>query len=249
MAAGKNGLIEGMQRGQALFDLSTNSPTVIRRLHKLFADKGAHLLDSPVSGGPAGAASGKMALWVSGDEASYNKYRPVLDAMGDQIFYMGDDRRGLGRQAGAQSRGLHGQHGARRVLHHGGEGRRRSAAAVEGGAPGRQRPAAHLRHAGRALPAQPLRPGALCAEARPQGRVARHPARQGGRRADASRQSHARGDDRGAGPRLAGAQFALVDDPAAGAVRREGRGRSRRHPRRAARRQQQLPTAGGATRP
>ena len=73
VAAGKNGLIEGMQRGQALFDLSTNSPTVIRRLHKLFEDKGAHLLDSP----------------VSGDEASYNKYRPVLDAMGDQIFYMG----------------------------------------------------------------------------------------------------------------------------------------------------------------
>jgi 3-hydroxyisobutyrate dehydrogenase len=43
-----------------------------------------------VSGGPAGAASGKMALWVSGDEASYAKYRPVLDAMGDQIFFMGD---------------------------------------------------------------------------------------------------------------------------------------------------------------
>ena len=37
--AGKNGLIEGMQRGQALFDLSTNSPTVIRRLSQLFADK------------------------------------------------------------------------------------------------------------------------------------------------------------------------------------------------------------------
>ena len=90
VAVGKNGLVEGMKRGQAHFDLSTNSPTVIRRLHKAYADKGAHLLDSPVSGGPAGAASGKMALWVSGDEASYNKYRPVLDAMGDQIFFMGD---------------------------------------------------------------------------------------------------------------------------------------------------------------
>ena len=54
------------------------------------AQLGFHLLDSPVSGGPAGAASGKMALWISGDEASYNKYRPVIDAMGDQIFYMGD---------------------------------------------------------------------------------------------------------------------------------------------------------------
>jgi 3-hydroxyisobutyrate dehydrogenase len=89
VAVGKNGLLEGMNRGQSHFDLSTNSPTVIRRLHKAYADKGAHLLDSPVSGGPAGAASGKMALWVSGDEPSYNRYRPVLDAMGDQIFYMG----------------------------------------------------------------------------------------------------------------------------------------------------------------
>src|SRR5204862_988767 len=89
VAVGKNGLLEGMKRGQPLFDLSTNSPTVIRRLHGVFAEKGALLLDSPVSGGPAGAASGKMALWVSGDEAAYNRYRPVLDAMGAQIFYMG----------------------------------------------------------------------------------------------------------------------------------------------------------------
>jgi 3-hydroxyisobutyrate dehydrogenase len=64
---GKNGLIEGMQRGQALFDLSTNSPTVIRRLHKQFADKGAHLLDSPVSGGPGGAA---RARWRCGSAAT-----------------------------------------------------------------------------------------------------------------------------------------------------------------------------------
>jgi 3-hydroxyisobutyrate dehydrogenase len=85
----KGGLLEGMQRGQALFDLSTNSPTVIRRLQPLFAEKGAHLLDSPVSGGPAGAASGKMALWISGEESVYARYRPVIDAMGDQVLYLG----------------------------------------------------------------------------------------------------------------------------------------------------------------
>src|SRR5215471_14477922 len=48
VAVGKNGLLDGMKRGQALFDLSTNSPTVIRRLHGLFADNGGLLLDSPV---------------------------------------------------------------------------------------------------------------------------------------------------------------------------------------------------------
>jgi 3-hydroxyisobutyrate dehydrogenase-like beta-hydroxyacid dehydrogenase len=89
VAVGKNGLLEGMQKGQPLFDLSTNSPSLVRRLHPMFEAKGAHLLDSPVSGGPGGAASGKMALWVSGDEEIYKKYRPVLDAMGDQIAYIG----------------------------------------------------------------------------------------------------------------------------------------------------------------
>ena len=135
VAAGKNGLLEGMKRGQAHFDLSTNSPTVIRRLHKAYAEKGALLLDSPVSGGPAGAASGKMALWVSGDEAAYNRYRPVLDAMGDQIFYMG----AVG--AASVAKLVHNLAGymVNTAL---------AAAVVEGGAPGRQRAAPHLRHAG-----------------------------------------------------------------------------------------------------
>ena len=56
---GDKGLIAGMSRGQPLFDLTTNSPTVIRNLEPLFAERGAVLLDSPVSGGPAGAALGQ----------------------------------------------------------------------------------------------------------------------------------------------------------------------------------------------
>ena len=42
-----------------------------------------------VSGGPAGAHSGKLALWVGGDEQIFNKYRTVLDNMGDQVAYIG----------------------------------------------------------------------------------------------------------------------------------------------------------------
>src|SRR5579864_3189824 len=41
VACGKAGLLEGLARGQAVFDLSTNSPSLIRRLHALFAEKGA----------------------------------------------------------------------------------------------------------------------------------------------------------------------------------------------------------------
>jgi 3-hydroxyisobutyrate dehydrogenase-like beta-hydroxyacid dehydrogenase len=89
VVTGKDGLIAGMQRGQPLFDFSTNSPTLIRRLAPQFEARGAHLLDSPVSGGPGGAASGKMAIWVGGDKAVFDRYRPVLDGAGDQILHIG----------------------------------------------------------------------------------------------------------------------------------------------------------------
>ncbi|HUQ24995.1 MAG TPA: NAD(P)-dependent oxidoreductase [Burkholderiales bacterium] len=68
------------------FDLSTNSPNRIRALHKKFKGQ---LLDAPVSGGPKGAQSGKLAIWVGGDRATYDKYLPVLKAIGDQPFYVG----------------------------------------------------------------------------------------------------------------------------------------------------------------
>jgi 3-hydroxyisobutyrate dehydrogenase-like beta-hydroxyacid dehydrogenase len=82
-------LLGAMRKGGAWFDLSTNSPTVVRRLHQRFAAKGIAMLDSPVSGGPAGAKSGKLALWVSGDRAVFDKHKAVLDAIGDQAVYIG----------------------------------------------------------------------------------------------------------------------------------------------------------------
>jgi 3-hydroxyisobutyrate dehydrogenase len=82
-------LIAGMRKGTAWFDLSTNSPTVVRRLSERFAAKGIAMLDSPVSGGPSGAKSGKLALYVSGDKAAFDKHKAVLDAIGDQVIYVG----------------------------------------------------------------------------------------------------------------------------------------------------------------
>ena len=64
-------LLAGMRKGTAWFDLSTNSPTVVREISGRFAARGIAMLDSPVSGGPSGAKSGKLALWVSGDQAVY----------------------------------------------------------------------------------------------------------------------------------------------------------------------------------
>jgi 3-hydroxyisobutyrate dehydrogenase len=83
------GLIQVMRPGTVWFDLSTNSPTVVRELHAKFAQKQVSVLDAPVSGGPSGAKSGKMALWVGGDEAQFERCRAVLDAVGDQVIYIG----------------------------------------------------------------------------------------------------------------------------------------------------------------
>ncbi len=89
VAIGDNGILGGMSAGKAYFDLSTNSPALIRRLHGIFAAKGVHLLDAPVSGGPRGARTRKLALWVGGDQNIFARFKPVLDAIGDQARYIG----------------------------------------------------------------------------------------------------------------------------------------------------------------
>ena len=66
VALGPDGLISGMKAGSAYFDLSTNAPSLVKKLHTAFSEKGLHMLDAPVSGGPAGAKSGKLAIWVGG---------------------------------------------------------------------------------------------------------------------------------------------------------------------------------------
>jgi len=89
VALGASGLIHGMRPGGAYFDLSTNSPATVRRIHAAFAECRAHMLDAPVSGGPRGAATGRLALWVGGEAAIFARYRPLLDAIGDQARYIG----------------------------------------------------------------------------------------------------------------------------------------------------------------
>jgi len=90
VALGASGLIEGVKKGAVYFDLSTNSPSVVKKIHEAFAAKGAHMLDAPVSGGPSGAQSRKMAIWVGGDKAAFDKHKTVLDAMGDRPAYIGE---------------------------------------------------------------------------------------------------------------------------------------------------------------
>ncbi|MGH7299107.1 MAG: NAD(P)-dependent oxidoreductase [Candidatus Rokuibacteriota bacterium] len=89
VAIGPDGLLHGVRAGSAIFDLSTNAPALVRRLHALFAARGAHVLDAPVSGGPTGARTRRLAIWVGGERSVYDRHRPLLEAMGDQPYYVG----------------------------------------------------------------------------------------------------------------------------------------------------------------
>jgi 3-hydroxyisobutyrate dehydrogenase len=88
-ALGPDGLLAGMRPDAAYFDLSTNSRAMVQKLHAAFSAKGVHLFDAPVSGGPRGAATRKLALWIGGNREVFERFKPVLDAIGDQVRYIG----------------------------------------------------------------------------------------------------------------------------------------------------------------
>ncbi len=79
----------GISPGSIYIDLSTNSPTLVRKLHGVLQEKGIHMLDAPVSGGVIGARTGLLAIMVGGDEAIYQRVKPVLDDFGDNVVYCG----------------------------------------------------------------------------------------------------------------------------------------------------------------
>ena len=95
VALGPNGLIEGIRRDCAYFEMSTNSVEIAKRMHAAFAERGAHMLDAPISGGPKGAIRGKLAIWVGGEKSVYERYEPVLRAMGDHPIHIGAIGAGL----------------------------------------------------------------------------------------------------------------------------------------------------------
>jgi 3-hydroxyisobutyrate dehydrogenase len=89
VALGPNGILEGAQPGSVYADLSTNSPTVMRKIHAAFKEKGVHVLDAPVSGGVVGAKRGSLQVMVGGDEGVYREVKGVLGAIGNNVSYMG----------------------------------------------------------------------------------------------------------------------------------------------------------------
>ncbi|WP_323032505.1 NAD(P)-dependent oxidoreductase [Paracoccus sp. (in: a-proteobacteria)] len=87
---GPEGLIEGLCEGSVWLDLSTNSLETVRSAHARLAARNVQFMDAPVSGGPRGANSGTLAIWIGGDKPTYDRLGPVLAAIADQPNYIGE---------------------------------------------------------------------------------------------------------------------------------------------------------------
>lgn len=86
---GEGGVLQGASPGTVYIDLSTNSPTLIRRIQALAQEKQVAVLDAPVSGGPIGAQQATLAVMVGGDVEVYHRVKPVLDAIGNKVSHVG----------------------------------------------------------------------------------------------------------------------------------------------------------------
>ena len=82
--------MEAIKPGAIFIELSTSRPTLIREIEPRFRQKGAHVLDAPISGGKTGAASGNLAVMVGGEREVFDRMKPLLDSFGDKVFYAGE---------------------------------------------------------------------------------------------------------------------------------------------------------------
>jgi 2-hydroxy-3-oxopropionate reductase len=87
---GEDGVLEGIKEGALVVDTSTISPVVTEELAAKVAEKGASMLDAPVSGGDVGAIEGTLSIMVGGSEEDFERARPLFDAMGKTVTHVGE---------------------------------------------------------------------------------------------------------------------------------------------------------------
>lgn len=89
VVADKDGILEGIKEGSLVVDMSTISPVVTEELAAQIEEKGATMLDGPVSGGDVGAQQGTLSIMVGGDEGDFEHARPLFDVMGGTVNHVG----------------------------------------------------------------------------------------------------------------------------------------------------------------
>ncbi|HEU5422968.1 MAG TPA: 2-hydroxy-3-oxopropionate reductase [Nitrolancea sp.] len=90
VALGPDGLIDSMGQGSLLIDMSTISPLVTQEVAGALAEKGAGMVDAPVSGGDKGAIAASLSIMAGGSEADFARALPIFQALGKTIVHVGD---------------------------------------------------------------------------------------------------------------------------------------------------------------
>lgn len=86
---GERGILSAAKPGMLLIDMTTTSPKLSERIYAAAKQIGADALDAPVSGGDTGAKAGTLAIMVGGEEAVFERAKPIFEAMGKNIVYEG----------------------------------------------------------------------------------------------------------------------------------------------------------------
>lgn len=87
---GENGLAKGLKPGAIVADMTTGDPLQTKAMAAELAKQGVTMIDAPVSGGPAGAAAGTLAIMVGAPAAVFEKIKPVFEKVGPNVFRLGD---------------------------------------------------------------------------------------------------------------------------------------------------------------
>lgn len=87
---GENGAFHSMKKGAIFIDNTTASAEVARELSAEAAKRGFQFLDAPVSGGQAGAENGALTVMVGGEQAAFDKAKPVIESFAKMVGLMGD---------------------------------------------------------------------------------------------------------------------------------------------------------------
>jgi 3-hydroxyisobutyrate dehydrogenase len=93
---GEHGLLAGLRDGSTWVDMSTSVPEVQASVADLARQRGISLVDAPVSGMATGARTGRLQIFVGGQEADVRRLRPIFEAMGDpeRILHVGGNGTG-----------------------------------------------------------------------------------------------------------------------------------------------------------
>lgn len=88
---GSDGMLAGLGPGKIFLDMSTLSPSVSRALAARVRERGADMVDSPVSGSVITLQEGKLSVMVGGRRETFEKVKPLLHDIGPKVTYVGDN--------------------------------------------------------------------------------------------------------------------------------------------------------------